>query len=67
MTLGKFRIHREGYKFIAGALVVLAGLNTAGWLMWPGPTLYHYLGFVASLILFVFIVMFFRAPSSAVG
>ena len=63
MTLGKFRIHREGYKFIAGALVVLAGLNTAGWLIWPGPMLYHYLGFGASLILFVFIVMFFRAPS----
>ena len=44
MTAGKFRIHREGYRIITGVLVVLAGLNVAGWLIWPGPTLYHYLG-----------------------
>jgi len=63
MTVGKFRIHREGYRIIAGVLIVLAGLNIAGWLLWPGPTLWHYLAFGASMILFVFIMMFFRAPA----
>jgi phosphatidylserine decarboxylase len=63
MTVGKFRIHREGYRIIAGVLILLAGLNVAGWLLWTGPTLWHYLALAASVILFVFIVMFFRAPA----
>lgn len=63
MTVGKFRIHREGYRIIAGVLIVLAGLNIAGWLLWQGPTLWHYLALGASMVLFVFIMMFFRAPA----
>ncbi len=66
MTIGKFRIHREGYKIIAGVLIALIALNVAGWLLWTGPTLYHWSGLVASLLFFVFIVMFFRAPSRPV-
>ena len=63
MTVGKFRIHREGYRIIAGVLIVLAGLNIAGWLLWQGPTLWHYLALGASMVLFVFIMLFFRAPA----
>jgi phosphatidylserine decarboxylase len=63
MTVGKFRIHREGYGIITGVLIVLAGLNAAGWLIWPDATLWHYIALGASLVLFVFIVMFFRAPA----
>ncbi|MDM8002422.1 MAG: phosphatidylserine decarboxylase family protein [Bacteroidota bacterium] len=63
MTVGKFRIHREGYRIIAGVLILLAGLNVAGWLIWPGPTPWHCVALAASVILFVFIVMFFRAPA----
>lgn len=63
MTIGKFRIHREGYRIIAGVLILLAGLNVAGWMIWQGPTIYNYLGLGASLVFFVFIVMFFRAPA----
>ncbi len=63
MTVGKFRIHREGYRIIAGVLILLAGLNVAGWLLWTGPTPWHYLALAASVVLLVFIVMFFRAPA----
>jgi len=63
MTIGKFRIHREGYRIIAGVLILLAGFNIAGWMIWQGPTIYNYLGLGASLVFFVFIVMFFRAPA----
>jgi phosphatidylserine decarboxylase len=63
MTAGKFRIHREGYKIIGMVLFVLAILNIAGWLIWRDPTIYHYLGIGASVLLFIFIVMFFRAPA----
>jgi phosphatidylserine decarboxylase len=63
MTIGKFRIHKEGYKIIAAVLIALSSLNISGWVVWPGPTLYHWLALGASLILFIFIVMFFRAPA----
>jgi len=63
MTIGKFRIHREGYKIIAGVMIALAALNIVGWVVWPGPTPYHWLALGASLLLLVFIVMFFRAPA----
>lgn len=63
MTIGKFRIHREGYGIIAGVLLALIVLNTAGWMIWHGPTPYHWLALTASLVLSVFIVMFFRAPA----
>ncbi len=66
MTAGKFRIHREGYKIIAGVLLVLTLLNIAGWIIWDGPTAYHYIALGASLLLFFFILMFFRAPARPV-
>lgn len=66
MTVGKLRIHREGYRIIAGVLTALSVLNIAGWMIWSGPTLYHFIALGASLLLFVFIVMFFRAPARPV-
>jgi len=62
MTIGKFRIHREGYRIIIGVFLGLVALNIAGWLVWASPTLYHWLAAFASLLLFLFIVMFFRTP-----
>ncbi len=66
MALRKFKIHREGYRIILGALVLLVSLNAAAWLLWPGPTLAHYGGLVASLLFLGFIVMFFRTPARLV-
>lgn len=66
MTVGKLRIHREGYRIIAVVLAALSVLNIAGWMIWSGPTLYHFIALGASLLLLVFIVMFFRAPARPV-
>lgn len=66
MTVGKLRIHREGYRIIAVVLAALSVLNIAGWMIWSGPTLYHFIALGASLLLSVFIVMFFRAPARPV-
>ena len=63
MTIGKFRIHREGYRIIAGVITVLAAMNIAAWFIWNGPTPWHWAGLAASLMLIAFVVMFFRAPA----
>ncbi len=63
MTAGKFRIHREGYKIIAGVMFVLALLNISGWMIWRDTSVYHYIAVGASLLVLLFIVMFFRAPA----
>ncbi|HNT92992.1 MAG: phosphatidylserine decarboxylase family protein [Bacteroidales bacterium] len=66
MTIGKFRIHREGYKIIGGVFFTLIALNTAGWLIWQGPSIWHYAGLAATLLLLAFVVMFFRTPARPV-
>lgn len=63
MTVGKLRIHREGYKIIAGAVFVLTVLNITGWMIWRDTTVYHYIAVGVSLLVLLFIVMFFRAPA----
>ncbi len=63
MKIGKFRIHREGYRIIAGVLITLIAMNIAGWIIWSGPSVLHYAGLGASLLLLAFVVMFFRAPA----
>ena len=60
MTIGKFRIHREGYKIIAGVLIALVAINITAWQIWNGPTPWHWAGLAASLMLLAFVVMFFR-------
>jgi phosphatidylserine decarboxylase len=63
MKIGKFRIHREGYRIIAGVLITLIAMNIAGWIIWSGPSVLHFAGLGASLLLLAFVVMFFRAPA----
>lgn len=65
MTIGKFRIHREGYRIIAGVIIALTAVNIAGWVIWQGPAVWHWVALGASLLLLTFIVMFFRAPARA--
>lgn len=62
----KFKIHKEGYRIIMGVFVLLVALNGLGWIIWQGPTVLHFAAMVASLLLFTFIVMFFRAPARVV-
>ena len=66
MTMRKFKIHKEGYRIIIGVFVLLVAMNVSGWLIWQGPGVLHIAGLVASLLLFAFIVMFFRTPARVV-
>ena len=63
MKIRKFKIHREGYRIIIAVFILLAAMNVAAWLIWQGPSVLHIAGFVASLLVFAFIVMFFRTPA----
>jgi len=66
MTIRKFKIHKEGYRIIIGVFVLLVAMNVSGWLIWHGPSVLHFAAMVASLLLFAFIVMFFRTPARVV-
>jgi len=66
MTMRKFKIHKEGYRIIIGVFVLLVAMNVSGWLIWQGHTVLHFAGLGASLLLFAFIVMFFRTPARVV-
>lgn len=62
MTIRKFKIHKEGYRIIMGVFILLVSMNIAAWVIWPGPTVLHFAALGVSLLIFVFIVMFFRTP-----
>src|SRR5512145_696892 len=63
MKIRKFKIHREGYRIIIAVFILLAVMNVAAWLIWQGPSVLHFAGIAASLLVFAFIVMFFRTPA----
>ena len=63
MKIRKFKIHREGYRIIIAVFILLAVMNVTAWLIWQGPSVLHIAGIVASLLVFAFIVMFFRTPA----
>lgn len=63
MKTRKFKIHREGYRIIIAVFILLAVMNVAAWLVWQGPSVLHIAGIVASLLVFAFIVLFFRTPA----
>jgi phosphatidylserine decarboxylase len=66
MTIRKFKIHKEGYRIITGVFVLLVTMNVSAWLIWQGPTVLHFTAMAVSLLLFAFIVMFFRTPARLV-
>jgi phosphatidylserine decarboxylase len=59
----KIKIHREGYKIILAALVLLLMVNVAVRLIWPALPLVHNLLLGASVMLLAFVVLFFRTPA----
>lgn len=62
----KIKIHREGYKIILAALVLLLMVNVAVRLIWPALPLVHNLLLGASVMLLAFVVLFFRTPARQV-
>ena len=62
MTIGKFGYTGRVTRYWRGASG-LAPLEYRRMDGMAGPTIYHWLALLASFLLFVFIVMFFRAPA----
>lgn len=60
MPAKKLRIHREGYRIIGAVLFLLAAVNASAWILRPSAALLHIIVLAASILLFAFILYFFR-------
>jgi phosphatidylserine decarboxylase len=58
-------IHKEGYKLLALAFIVLLVLNIAVKLIWSDLELLRWAAIFCSLMLYVFLLFFFRWPERA--
>lgn len=55
-------IHKEGYKILIYGFVVLVSINILAGLFWTEHILLRYVVLIASLLLYVFLLFFFRLP-----
>lgn len=55
-------IHKEGYKILFFGFLVLALLNVVVGILWPGFTLFRWGFLIFSLLLYIFLLFFFRLP-----
>ena len=55
-------IHKEGYKILVVGFVILLLLNAAAGIIWSENSLVKWAFLVFSLIMYVFILFFFRLP-----
>ena len=56
-------IHKEGYKILVFGFIVILALNILVNILWPENHLLRWTFLIASLMLYVFILFFFRFPS----
>jgi phosphatidylserine decarboxylase len=56
-------IHREGYKILAVGFVILLIINVLVDIIWSGNTLVKWTFLIFTLLLYVFILFFFRLPA----
>ncbi|MCU0367109.1 MAG: phosphatidylserine decarboxylase family protein [Bacteroidales bacterium] len=59
----KIKIHREGYRIIIGVLILLAAINVTVRLLWPALNALQIVLLAGSVLLFAFILYFFRMPA----
>ncbi|NMC38866.1 MAG: phosphatidylserine decarboxylase family protein [Bacteroidales bacterium] len=55
-------IHKEGYKILIYGFIVLVSINILAGLFWPDHILSRYVVLIVSLLLYVFLLFFFRLP-----
>lgn len=55
-------IHKEGYNILAVGFIILLLLNVLAAFLWPGNTLFRWVFLFFSIVLYVFILFFFRLP-----
>jgi phosphatidylserine decarboxylase len=58
----RIRIHKEGYKILAFGLLALLILNIVVHLLWPSLALVRWGFLVSSVMLYIFLLFFFRLP-----
>ena len=57
------KIHKEGYKILINKLIILIGLNAAAFILLPADSLFLIIIPALSVVLYLFFLQFFRAPS----
>lgn len=55
-------IHREGYKILIFGFVLLILFNVLLWIFLPGSMLLRWIAVLFSLIMYIFLLFFFRLP-----
>jgi phosphatidylserine decarboxylase len=56
-------IHKEGYKILALGFLILVILNILAGIIWSDNTLMRLIFLIFSLLLYIFILFFFRLPA----
>jgi phosphatidylserine decarboxylase len=56
-------IHREGYKILAVGFVIFIALNILANIIWSDSSLIKWAFLILSLLLYIFILFFFRLPA----
>lgn len=56
-------IHKEGYKILAIGFAILLLINVAAGIIWSDYSMVKWLILIVSMLMYVFILFFFRLPS----
>jgi phosphatidylserine decarboxylase len=56
-------IHKEGYKILIFGSIILLIINLLAAFIWPDNTLLKFTVLIASLLLYIFLLFFFRFPA----
>jgi len=59
-------IHKEGYKILAAGFIILIVINIIISVIWNGNTLLKWTFLILSVMLFIFILFFFRLPARTI-
>jgi phosphatidylserine decarboxylase len=59
----KMSIHKEGYKILAFGFIILLIINVVVGIVWANIELIRWAFIICSLMLYVFLLFFFRLPS----
>lgn len=59
-------IHKEGYKILAAGFIILLVINIIISVIWNGNTLLKWTFLILSVMLFIFILFFFRLPARTI-
>lgn len=56
------KIHKEGYTSLFLTFIFVVGLSLLANIIWPSQTIWHYVAYGSSVLLFLIVLQFFRSP-----